>query len=803
MTSILQDLSLAARALLKRPGFSLLAILTVALGIGLNTGIFTVVHDVLWKPLPYADAESLVLLNESSPSGDLNCSYPNSKDWRERSRLFEDIALFRGFPSVTLRLPASAEMVNAGYADPNLFSVFKLQPAIGRLFTASENVPGAEPVAVITDRAWEKYFGKDPNIAGRQVRIRAAMGNTSADSMIIAGVLPPGFRLGNIDVWLPLQRFFGPIDMSRGNHWFVGIGRLKKEATLARARTELDAISADLERHFPETNTKVRAIAVPMVEALTGRVQTPLLMLLGAVTFVWLIACGNVVHLMLTRILGRDREIAVRLALGASRWRLVQMLLAESFWVATLGGALGGLLASWSVQWAVAYQPGVLPRAQGIQFSNPALWYALAITALTFLALGLAPLWRASRSSLASGLHAAGRGGMSRGRQRLGWLMIAGELAMAAMLLAGAGLMIQSLRSLGRVNLGYQPEGVVEFDLSIPIFKFEKDGKINEAALIAFTDRLKQEARTIPGFVSASMAASFNVGGNGMTPPVVIPGHTNPATPPMIPTTAVTPEFFDTLRIPLRAGRMFSERAGIEEAIVNEEFARRYFGGENPIGKKIDQGGVREIVGVVGNTRLQGPLTATQPEIYWRGDGAWDGPTLLVRVTGRPESVAAGLRDRLKKIEPEMRVGSPEILSETESARTAVQRFTRGLLLIFSALAVLLASLGIYGVASYGVAQRTHEIGVRMALGASRSNVARLILGQTLAATIAGAIIGAGGGFALARFLQSQLYNVSAGEPWIYASVLALITVVALLASAIPVLRASHIDPAACLRQDG
>jgi putative ABC transport system permease protein len=798
--SLLQDLAFSIRALRKRPGFTVLAVLTVALGISMNTTIFAVVHDVLWKPLPYADSQRLVLLNESSRSGLLNCSYPNAVDWRQRSGSFEEIALFRGFPSVTMRLPGSAEVIATGYANPNLFDLFKLQPAMGRVFTASEDTAGGEPVGVITDRAWERFFGRDPSVVGRHVRIRLSFAGTSADSMVIAGVLPPGFRFSNIDLWLPLNRFWGRIDADRGNHWFLGLGKLKSGVTLEQARAELNGISRGLEQQYPATNTEVRGVAVPLAERMTGRVRTPLLLLLGAVTFVWLIACGNVVHLVLTRTIGRNREIAVRLALGASRGRMAQLLLADSLCIALLGGAMGALFAWWGVGWAVAYQPGVLPRAQGIHMNQSAALYAVFITALTFLTLGLVPLWRAFRAKLSGGLQEVGRV-TERGRQRLGWLMIAGELAMATLLLAGAGLMIQTLRNLGQVSLGYKPEGVMAVDLSIPVFKFEKGGKLNGEQLAAFTRTIQEESRSIPGFISAAMAGNFQVGGNGMTPPVTIPGRANSGTPLMVPTTVVTPEFFDTLRIPLHLGRIFWTR-GVREVVVNEEFARRFFPDVDPIGKKIDQGGTRTIVGVVGNTRLQGPLPVTQPEVYWAGDGEWDGPTLLVRVAGHPESVAAGLRDRLRQMEPDMRVGVVEFLLATESARTAVQRFTRGLLLVFAALAVVLAALGVYGVASYGVAQRTHEIGVRMALGASRGHVARLILGQTLAASIAGALAGAAGGVALARFLGSQLYEVRAHEPWIYGAVMALMAAVTLIAAALPVVRASRIDPAICLRTE-
>jgi putative ABC transport system permease protein len=794
LRSVLEDFHFSARALRKRPGFALLAILTVGLGLGVNTAMFAIVHSVLWKPLDYVDPDRLVTLNESSASGVLNCSYQNAEDWRAHSSSFDEIALFRGFPSVTLRLDSSTETVNTGFAHADLFSVFQIKPALGRIFNAAEDSPGGEVSGVITQRAWERYFGKDPSVVGRRVRAHISFANKTAESIVITGVLPPGFRFSNIDLWIPLNRFWGPIDSERGNHWFLGIGRLKSGVTTARARTELDAISRDLEAQYPGTNKQVRAVLTPLIEIFVGRVRTPLLLLMGSVGFVLLIACGNVAHLLLTRTLGRDREIAVRLALGAGRGRLVQLLLTEGFLIVAAGGVLAAFFSNWAVAGAVALEPGILPRSQGIAFSGASWIFGAAIAVFTFLALGFIPAWQASRATALQGLRTA-RGGTDRRRQRLGWVMIGAEVAMAAVLLAGAGLMIQTLRNLSRISLGYQPEQVVSAPLTIPGFKYK-----NDAQLTAVAQQIQTDLHSLPGFVSAAFASPFNVGGNGMLPPMTVPGRTNPSTPPMIPATTVSREFFDTLRIPILAGRTFSEPfPGIVEVIVNEEFAKRYFPGENPLGKQLSTGGRRTIVGVVGNTKIQGTLAVTQPEIYWAGDGSWSNPTLLVRATG---STAALIRERLKQVEPEIRIGALQLLTGAEDSRTSIQRFTRTLLLLFAAIAVILASLGIYGVASYSVLQRTREIGIRMALGATRENVAWLILGQTFLATITGAIVGAAGGSALARYLGNLLYGVSSQGSGIFAAVLGLIILVAMIASAVPVFRASRIDPAVCLRQE-
>lgn len=793
--SLLQDLAFSTRTLLRRPGFTILAVLTVALGIGINTAMFTIVNGVLWKPLPYPNPERLVMFNEASASGPLNCSYPNLEDWRRRSALFEDIALAREFPPATLRLQNSVESIPTGYAHPNLFTLLGVQPVLGRLFTAQQDSAGEEPVAAITHRAWERYFGSDPSVIGRQVRAHISFQGKTAGSFVIGAVLPPDFRYEGIDLWLPLNRFWGPIDEMRSNHWFRGIGKLKPGVTLDQARVELDAIARDLEQQYPATNKNVRPMAALLIDYIAGRVRTPLLLLLGAVGFVMLIACGNVVHLLLTRTLGRSREIAVRLALGAARARLLQLLLAESLLIAVAGGLAGILLSHWGVAWAIASQPRTLPRAATIQVDSSAMLYALAVTVLTFCILGLTPVWQSSRANVLARLQSAGRGGTDRKQRRLGWGMVAAELAMASILLAGAGLMIQSLHNLSMVNLGYRPEGVLAASLSLPGFKYS-----NEDQFRALAHRLLDGVKSIPGYKSAAFAEPFAVGGNGMLPSMTIPGRNNPSPPPMIPAMTVSSTFFDTIGIPLRAGRAFQDGAPTREVIVSEEFARRHFPGEDPVGKKINMGGLMPIVGVAANTHLQGPLAATLPEVYWSTD-SFGAPTLLLRVASSPAGMVAALRDVVKRVEPEIRIGTICPLVETELERTMVQRFTRSLLLIFAALAVLLASLGVYGVVSYTVAQRTREIGIRMAIGATRANIARLVLQQTLSATVIGALAGAAGANLLAKFLATQLFGVTAHDPSVYAAVIALIAAVAVTASAIPLLRASRIDPAACLRE--
>ena len=791
---MLQDLLHSLRALAKRPAFSLLAILTIALGISVNTAMFTIVNSVLWKPYPYADSDRLVRFGEASPSGRLNCSAPNSEDWKSRSQLFEDLSLYRFMPALTLRLPRQDEPAVAAYAHPNLFAILRVQPALGRVFTAAEDQPGAESVAVISQAAWERYFGKDPAIIGKTVRVANGM----TDALRITGVLPPGFTYDGVEFWLPLARYPMPPDTMRDNHWFAGLGRLNGGVTMARARRELLAISAALEAEHPDTNKGIRASLQSLSDYYAGRAKTPLLLLFWAVALVMLIACGNVVHLVLTRTLSRGREMAVRLALGANGPRLARLLLSEGLLLSVAGGALGVFAAQWMVTAAIAAQPGLLPRMRKVDLDGQAVLYALAATLFTALLLALIPVWRVSRASVLEALQAAGRRTGDPRRQRLGWLMIAGEIAMASMLLAGAGLLIQGMRNLSRIDLGCNPGGLLSLTFAPPAGK-----RYTDAASQALLDRVRDAARGVPGYVSSAMAMPFGVGGNGMLGPVTIPGRTNPSTPPLESAMQVTPDFFETMRIPLLAGRTLAREQGdVQEMVVNQEFVKRFLPDENPLGRRIKLWGPNVIVGVVANSRLQGELSEVRPEMYLPGVNAGWVPTLLVRLHDRPEDAAAVLRERLKGVEPGLRVSAVRTLASREAARTVVERFTRGLLLGFALLAAVLACLGIYGVASYSVTQRTREIGIRVALGATRANVARLVFGHTVAATLIGAVAGVAGAAVLSRMIRSQLYGVSAWDPAILAGVLLTLILVALAASAAPVLRAAKIDPAISLRQE-
>jgi predicted permease len=791
---MLQDLFHSIRALAKRPGFTALAILTIALGVAVNTSMFTIVNGVLWKPFPYPDADRLVRFNERSPTGHLNNSALNAADWKARSNVLEDIALYRFFPAPTLLLPDRTQPVTAAFTHSNLFRVLRTQPALGRLFTDADDARGAQAVAVITDAAWTKYFSRDASILDKPMRVAA----NGADTLTVVGILPEGFSYDTVEFWIPLGRFPMPPDTMRGNHWFAAVGRLNPGVSERRAAQELLGVSEAIEKENPQTNKGIRVEVQSLADYYAGRTKTPLLILFWAVGMVMLIACGNVVHLVLTRTLSRGREMAVRAALGAQGLRLTWLLLSEGLVLSAVGGTLGVVAAQWVVTTAIKAQPGLLPQNRAVALDGQAVAYAIGTTLFTALLLALIPVWRVLRTNVRDALHAAGRSSSSGRRQTGGWIMIAGEIAMACVLLVGAGMMIQALRNLARIDVGYDPNGLISVSLTSPV------GKVyTEQSAKALLDQIRQAAQSIPGYQASALAAPFAVGGNGTLGSVVIPGRTNPSTPPFVPAMNVSPEFFETMRIPFKQGRTFSEIQGaVPEVVVNEEFVRRFLPDENPIGRRVEVWIPVDIVGVVGNSRLQGDLTEVKPEVYMAGAAGGSSPTLLVRVQGRAENAGPALRERIKAIDPGIRIGTPRTLVSREEARTVIERFTRSLLAIFAALALLLACLGIYGVASYSVAQRTREIGIRMALGASRGNVTRLVMQRTLAATAAGALAGIIGSAALAGLVRNQLYEASVWNPAAVVGVVSLLALVALIASAVPMMRAARVDPAISLRQD-
>lgn len=792
---MLKDLALATRNLTVRPAFSLLALLTIALGIGVNTAMFTVVNGVLWKPYPYPEADRLVRLFEDSPSGGLNNSAPNTADWKARSQVLENIAVYRFFPGLTLRLPGGEQRAVVAYAQPSLFPVLRVTPMKGRLFGEADAHPGAEARAVITFGAWEKYFGKNPGVVGKPVPVSTS----GTASIVISGILPKGFEYDDVEVWLPLGRFPLAPDSMRANHWFASIARLNPNVTPERAGRELAAVSIALEQQYPDSNKGIRPVLQTLSDFYARRVKTSLLVLFWAVAFVMLIACGNVVHLVLTRTISRSREIAVRLALGSGAGRLVRLLLSEGLLLSIGGAVLGVVAAQWLVTLAVRAQPDLLPRAEEVRVDPQSLLYAFGAAILTAVLLSTIPVLRVGRTNLLDALKdVSGRGSAGRRRQRLGWILIAGEIALASVLLAGAGLMIQTLRNLSKVDFGYDPNGLLSVNFATPAGK-----QYTEQSSQALIDRIQDAARTLPGYQASALASPFAVGGNGMLGPVIIPGKTNPSTPPLVPAMRVTPDFFDTMRIPIRRGRGFSRvQSKIPEIIVNEEFVRRFLKDENPLNRRVSVWDPADIVGVVGNSRLQGSLTEPKPEVYFSGVDASEGPTLLVRFEGRPESVGSALQERVRSTEPGLRVGAPRTLVSREEARIALEKFTRGLLSAFAILATLLACLGIYGVAGYSVAQRMREIGIRLALGATRANIARLVLMQTLVATSAGIIAGLAGAAILGRFIRSQLYGVTPYDPAMVGLVAFTLAVVTLVATAAPIRRASRVDAVVSLRQE-
>lgn len=792
-----RDLRFCLRTLLQNPGFAFVTVLTIALGIGVNTAILSVVKAVLLDPLPYRQAGRLVRINEHVRGNQFNCSYPNYLDWRQRNRSFEEMAIYN--PAMEMILEGDQpEAVPAALTESHLFAMLGHPPALGRTFTAPEENGKDAGVVVLTDKLWRRRFSADPQVIGRQARF-------GGFSYTVVGVLPPQFELGPTEVFLPLKPALNANMLDRGNHpGFAVIARLKPDATAESAGQEMRAIGAALEREYPVDNKDTWPVVTPLLDFSVGRVRQVLLILLGAVALVLLIACANVASVLLARAVSRQREIAVRMALGAGRMRVVRLLLAESLTLSLIGGAGGVLLAWWTMDLLRAIQPAVLPRAGGIGLDWKVLAYSAGLSVFTGLLFGLIPAIQASRPDLNGSLKRGDRTSAGGLKQRARWALVAAEVAMALVLLAGAGLLVRSLWSLDGVDLGYRAASVSVGELKLYGPKWNND------AIRQFTGRLVDEAKSLPGVESAAVA--WPPLGRVLTwsPSVTVdPQDGKPGREGIVQATSVSPEFFRTLGITVLRGRVFSpgdQPATPHVAVVNQEFARIFFAGENAVGRKLKMQGVAgpnqwaEIVGVVSSARRFGPAVKPAAEVYWAfAQNPIYGPALLLR--GGPDGSEAALRNLLKP-HPGVVLHRWDRFDNLMSATTDRWKFTRTLLASFALLALTLAAIGVYGVISYSVAQRSREIGIRMALGARRREIVALVARQSLSAVLSGIAAGIPLSLLLTRFLKSQLFGVQPYDPLTHALVAALLVAIALAACAIPARRAASIDPASALRAD-
>jgi putative ABC transport system permease protein len=820
MRTLLKDLRYAARVLWKSKGFTAVAVLALSLGIGANTAIFSVVNSVLLRALPYGGAERIVSLytgndTAAQPTGPL--SYPDLTDYRDRSQTLEYVAGYQGVGTVmALGAGDEPERVRGTEVMADLFPLLGVRAARGRVFTREEDANGGPPVIVIGDGLWRRRFGSDPSVVGREVRTGLA-GRVST----IIGVMPPGFKFPPnsteaIDYYTPFvaqgMRNNPETMNSRGSIFIDTVAKLKEGVSLEQAAAELATIAHGLEAQYPETNTKRRARIVVLQEDLVGQVRPALLVLLGAVGLVLLIACANVANLLLARAASRGREMAIRTALGATRGRVIRQLLTESVLLSLAAGAAGLLLAVWGVDLIVKLSPANIPRLTETAVDARVFLFALAVSVLTGIAFGLAPALQASKTDLAESLKEGGRGGTEgAGRRRLRSLLVVSEVALSLVLLVGAGLLIKSFRQLVSTNPGYSPERVLALTVALNTKKFA-----DEASRAAFFREAVARIGTLPGVEAAGVTRllplgnsdifnSFNIAGR----PPFAPGSRNSGR-----SYIVSPEYFRVLSVPLRRGRVFAETDAKDAppvVIINEALARKYFPDEDPLGRQLIFDGPdekplppREIVGVVGNVRFEG-LNGEEASEFYVPFQQSPAPTMEVVVRSKAPDAAAlasSVRATLKEVDSNMLVWETRTMDELVGRSVAPQRFNVALLGLFAALALALASVGIYGVMSYTVTQRTHEIGIRMALGAQGADVLRMVVRQGMWLTLVGLGLGLVGALALTRVMSSLLYGVSATDPLVFIAVSLLLAAVALVSCLVPARRATKVDPMVALRYE-
>ncbi|HKS42061.1 MAG TPA: ABC transporter permease [Blastocatellia bacterium] len=806
MELLLQDVRYAIRLLFKRPLFTTVAVVTLALGIGANTAIFSVVDAVLLAPLAYTEPERLMMIwgiNSSANADQQPASVPDFDDLKAQSQTFDEIAASRS-QAFNLTDGDEPERVGGARVTVNMFSALAVKPVVGRDFLESEGLAGAEPVVILSHSLWQQRYGSDPAIVGRAL-------NVDGKSYTVVGVLPKGIHYPAQDTNLYVPFIPQPNEILRGARFLRVIGRLKKDVSPAEALAEMETIAGRVAAAYPATNTGWGIYLVPLHEQIVGRVRPALIVLLSAVGCVLLIACANVANLLLARAAARRAEFAIRAALGASRWQLVRQLLTESLVLSALGGMFGLLLAMWGVPFLTGISASSIPRVEGIGINLRVLGFTAIVSLATGAVFGLAPALRSSSKQLTDALREGRRGSTgSILHQRLLSALVVSEVAIAMVLLVVAGLMIRSFLSISNVAPGFNPKGVITLGVGLPLSRYPG---VQQQAI--FYDKLVAQVRTLPGVESAASVIRLPMLGFNASTGFTVQGKpVQPGTEPNADYRAVTDDYFRTMAIPLLKGRDFTIRDSKDAPdamIINEMLADRFFPGEDPVGKRIqifpDPTRWREIVGVVGNVRLTGLDAETNPTIYVPYSqnpypAALRNVFLVARTSSDPQSLVASIRSELKSLDKDIPVSQVQTMEEVISGSLAQRRLSMSLLIVFAALAAGLSAVGIYGVMAYIVAQRTHEIGIRMAMGAEQKDVIKMVLGDGAKLTFAGIGAGLAVAVSLTRFLQSLLYQVSATDTVIYASIVLLLTVVALLASYIPARRAAKIDPMEALRCD-
>jgi putative ABC transport system permease protein len=801
MQTLLQDLRYGARMLFKKPGFTLIAILTLALGIGANTAIFSVVNAALLRPLPYEESERLVVLYETNPQqgrDEMPVSYTNFADWRAQSQSFEQLA---GYLSGGMVLTGKDEPARLQVAavSADFFAMLRVKPLRGRVFLPEEDKVGGAPLVVVSHGFWQSRFGGDEGLIGRQITL-------DGKSKTVVGVMPPNFALppgDQTEVWLALGTLADGMQ-NRAVHLLTTIGRLKPDVTLQQAQTELATIANRIQQQYPAADPGHGVNAISGYESLTKNARPALLTLLVAVSFLLLIACANVANLLLARAETRQKEIAIRTALGATRGRIVRQLLTESLLLAVAGGAIGLLLAAWGVDALTGVLPDDLPRAKEIGIDRVVFGFTGALSVLTGLIFGIIPALTRAKPAINETLKEGGKTSAAFGRGRIRGALIVSEVALSVALLVGAGLLIKSFWRLTQVNPGFQPDHLLTMNVALISEKYKETGPV-----ISFYRELPARLGALPGVKAVSAVSVLPISGGDGNGNLTIEGRDfPPAQTPAASYRRILPNYFSAMGIPLKQGREFNERdTGTEKVvIINEDMARRFWPDGDAIGKRIKVGPPQNepwltIVGVAGDVKNIGleasPLLATYEPHAQR---PWSAMNLAIRTETDPLSLSTTVRGELRAMEKDLLIRNPSTMDERIRLSLAPRRVNMALLAVFAALALLLAAVGVYGVMSYTVTQRIHEIGVRMALGAQVNDVMKLVIGQGMKPVLFGAVVGLLAAFTLTRWMENLLFGVRPTDLWTYGVVAALLMLVALFACWLPARRATKVDPMAALR---
>jgi putative ABC transport system permease protein len=810
LETLLQDLRYGARMLVKQPGFTLIAMLTLALGIGANTAIFSVINAVLLRALPYHDAARIVAIEElDAKGGRRQVTAPNFLDWRAQNTVFAHLAAIRTLPA-NLTQGDQAERIDTAIASANFFEVFGALPQAGRLFLPGDEAAGHAPVVVLSYGLWQRRFGGAAEALGQALTL-------DGRNYTIIGVAPQGFQYPDkTEAWRPPLRLAPEASetadpmQNRGSGYLKAVAKLKPGVTLQQAQVEMETITARLRQQFPESNNTRFNRVVSLQRFLVGDTSRLLWLLLGAAACVLLIACANVASLLLARATVRRRELAVRAALGASRGRVLRQLLTESLLLALGGGLLGLLLAWWGVDVLTRMLPADFPRRAEIALDLPVLGFALLASVLTAFVFGLAPAWQAAQVELQEALKESARGNAGARRNRLRAALVVAEVALSLVLLVGAGLLLRGFLRLQAVDAGFDAGGVLTLRLAPSGPNFREDPQY-----VAYYRKVAERLSALPGVEAVGAINTLPLGG-GPTSGFRVEGRPELTRDkwPLANYRNVTPDYFRALHIPIKQGRPFSERdsnASPLVVLINETAAAREFAGENPVGKRITFGGRNpqgqpvwwEVVGVVGDVRSIELKDKAEPEVFTcAAQDAFGGMSFVVRTSVDPASLSGAARQTIGEIDPAQPVTDLRTMETIKRAAVSQPRFNLTLLGVFGGLALLLSAAGVYGVTSYAVSQRTHEIGIRKAIGAQTSDVLRLVIGQGIKLIAIGVAIGLAASFAAAQVIKSLLFGVSATDPLTFVGVPLLLTFVALLACYLPARRATKVDPMIALRSE-